>query len=400
MLSFYLLLKSLDARRKFVYSSYSGISFGLAIASKISSVYFLPLILSVFFFMFIKKKFRQVALVVPLFVVTSFLTWRFFDPKTFAADSLFRLDSNFIANIEQLRSFNDPIGWFPPAIQWIKTTPLLFPFENMMYWGLGMPIGLLLIISVLYVIHKTTEDLVELIKKHGLKGLLRIDAKNYFLTMIIIWTIAFFAYQGVQFVKAMRYFYILYPFFAMIISLTLSNLTQNKKIIIAVLLIASIYPISFMSIYYNDHARVQASEWIYENIPAGSTITCEHWDDCLPLALENKNIHIYQIETLELFHPDSPEKWIKINNQLERADYIIMSSNRLWGSIPTIPERYPLTSKFYNDLLSGDSKFEKQAVFTSRPTIPLFGIELIDDHADETFTVYDHPKVIIFKKSF
>ena len=74
--------------------------------------------------------------------------------------------------------------------------------------------------------------------------------------------------------------------------------------------------------------------------------------------------------------------------------------------------------------LNGSLGFSKIVEFTSRPNIPipgmktcitppfvrygivaltaqecpLAGISFVDDYADETFTVYDHPKVIIFKK--
>jgi len=40
------------------------------------------------------------------------------------------------------------------------------------------------------------------------------------------------------------------------------------------------------------------------------------------------------------------------------------------------------------------------AEFTSYPHIKIGSkqLEIIDDKADESFTVYDHPKIMIFKK--
>lgn len=76
-----------------------------------------------------------------------------------------------------------------------------------------------------------------------------------------------------------------------------------------------------------------------------------------------------------------------------------MSSNRLWGSIPKVPEKYPIAAKFYKDLFSEKLGFKKVAEITSYPTIPILNILLPDNTADKSFTVYDHPKVIVFKKS-
>ena len=74
-----------------------------------------------------------------------------------------------------------------------------------------------------------------------------------------------------------------------------------------------------------------------------------------------------------------------------------MSSNRLYGSIPRLPMRYPMTTMYYKSLFDGSLGFEKVAEITSRPQ--LFGIEIADDNAEEAFTVYDHPKVLIYKKT-
>jgi hypothetical protein len=70
----------------------------------------------------------------------------------------------------------------------------------------------------------------------------------------------------------------------------------------------------------------------------------------------------------------------------------------LWGSIPKVPEIYPLTSGFYQDLFAGKLGFTKVAEITSYPTIPVFNIPISDDSAEEAFTVFDHPKVLIYKR--
>jgi hypothetical protein len=124
-----------------------------------------------------------------------------------------------------------------------------------------------------------------------------------------------------------------------------------------------------------------------------------------------------------MYAEDTPEKWADINQKLSDADYVIISSNRQYGSLTGIPLRYPQTYIFYQELFNGRLNFVKVAEFTSRPRLPLPGVSLcltgptgygnisrptlqcgqngiifVDDFADESWTVYDHPKVTIFKR--
>ena len=171
-------------------------------------------------------------------------------------------------------------------------------------------------------------------------------------------------------------------------------------------LILLVWPLSFMNIYTKPNTRILASQWINQNIPVGSTLAIEHWDDSLPL-LEQQN---YKMITLSLYDPDTSAKWDLVNQQLSQTDYIIIASNRLYTPLMKLTDCkklpvgrcYAQTAEYYKKLFDGSLGFEKVAEFKSYPKLsfPLvkWEHEINDSTADESFTVYDHPKVIIFKK--
>jgi YYY domain-containing protein len=144
------------------------------------------------------------------------------------------------------------------------------------------------------------------------------------------------------------------------------------------------------------------------------------WDDGLPLRTDGYDAYggIYQKNlTFEMYWEDNQEKLNRFISTLFKSDYIFISSNRQWGTTTRVPERYPLTTRFYQELMGcpteeqiyecysiakpgmyqGKLGFDLVKVFDSYPKIGNF--EMNDQYADEAFTVYDHPKVLIFKKS-
>jgi len=135
-------------------------------------------------------------------------------------------------------------------------------------------------------------------------------------------------------------------------------------------------------------------------IPDENIILSEHWDDALPLSIQ-KSQKRFTIYELPVFGPDNPQKWNEMGALLEKGDYLILSSNRGWGSIPTVQERYPQMTLFYKELFADKLEYKKIATFTSYPSLNYLGIPITfpDDNAEEAFTVYDHPKVMIFKKT-
>jgi len=360
-------------------------AFGLALACKISALYFVPII---FIFLFIHRPKKFLLITVCCLLIT-FITFRVFQPYSFSG--LFTPNPQFISNLNELKQMAKPQIYFPPSVQWIGITPILFPLKNIIFWGVGLPFCFLFVFSI---IKKTNNKLF----------------------IPLAWVSILLIAQGVQSNPMLRYFLPIYPALALVVTF------HKSKIFKLFLIFHIIYALSYLSIYSVPNSRVQATTWINNNIEPNEVITSEYWDDALPLGFSK-----FQSKELHLYDPDTPEKWQVIDDQLASADYIIMSSNRLWSSIPRVPQHFPQTSKFYQDLFSGKLDFQLEKSFTSYPgfRLPIAqcfflgpsnypgvsnrwfettscdnpGIYFRDDTAEESFTVYDHPQVLVFKKS-
>lgn len=367
----------------------SAIFLGLALASKITAVFLLPLVL--FFITYTlwgkpnKASILKITGFALLFGLISYLALRLTDPYLFQNSSFFdvRISSLFIDNIKSLTYWSRPDAWYPPGVQWLNKSAF-FPLFNIAFFGLGLPFFALVLAGI---------------------GILILRFRKTLLLPILIWVVLVLTHQSLQVSKTMRYFLILYPYFAIFAGIGFYTLTRRWKNLFRGLLIltVSIWTLFFFSIYTKNHSRVEASEWIYQNIPENSVILSEYWDDALPLRIDNPTLpqKEFTIQQLYVFDPDTEEKWQKMNSTLDGGDYYILSSNRAWGSIPTAPERYPRMSKFYKDLFAGKLKYKEIKQFTSYPSLKYLGIPLTipDDFSEEAFTVNDHPKVIIFQNT-
>jgi hypothetical protein len=170
------------------------------------------------------------------------------------------------------------------------------------------------------------------------------------------------------------------------------------------------YALILASIYALPHTWITASEWIYRAVPAGSHLAVEEWDMALPLPLNvdgrERRIEEYEVRTLPLYdEPDDTAKWSTLAADLSDSEYLIVASRRLYGSIPRLPGRYPVTSRYYGLLFDGELGFELSGEFTrgpvwlNPPLPPLPGAIPAWLVPDESFVVYDHPRVLIFRNT-
>lgn len=189
-------------------------------------------------------------------------------------------------------------------------------------------------------------------------------------------------------------------------NLSLKIKTFNFALVFALctLIFALVLPgISYLFIYQNPDVRFQASEWIYKNIPTGTKILSETANVIdLPVEIKSEKLKVknYKLTSFNFYDLDADKKLQEdLGNLIPRAEYIIVPSRRIFKNDPK--EKYPLLNEYYQRLFSGKLGFKEIAEFTSYPKIELFGkkiAEFPDEDAEETWTVFDHPVIRIYKK--
>jgi YYY domain-containing protein len=237
--------------------------------------------------------------------------------------------------------------------------------------------------------------------------------------ILAFWVAIYFLFMGRQFSLYMRYFLPLYGPLAIFAAYLLFDIWKAaqegsfgwlgarlprmrvaltraaKASVVAVVALTVLWGLSYVNIYTQPVTRVEASHWMHQNIPADSVIVNEAWDDALPFP--DPAGRSYRGLTLNIVDADSPEKLAQMVDTLDEATHIAITSNRNYGSLTRVPAAYPVTVRYYDALFKGELGFRKLAAFTSYPG--LFGIRISDDSAEESFTVYDHPKVLLFEKT-
>lgn len=428
----------------------TGLFFGLALASKISVFTFgLVVVLVATYRVWrvwetsrsgrrLAVSAEQALVRVALTLVVAFLAFRFAQPDAFAGPNLLQIapSERWLRNLDEVRRTVSGEVDFPPGHQWANRTMLWYPWQNTVLWGMGLPLGLAASAG------------------WALAGWRLVRRREWAHLVPFAWVTVLFLHQGTQWVKSIRYILPIYPALALLAAWLLvwlwdgardwaqelarqqereqvregarerkrtrSNMrravpgpaqllarlrawTPRWAATLLVIVVAGtlLWALAFISIYTRPHSRIQASRWIYDNIPQGKALGNEHWDDALPLRMDGKDPYaqdsgIYRGVEMKWFDEDTPEKLEAALDWLDQADYIVLSSNRVYDSIPRLPMRFPMTMRYYQHLFNGDFGFRRVAEFTSYPQV--LGIQFPDQSSEETFTVYDHPRVQIFQK--
>jgi 4-amino-4-deoxy-L-arabinose transferase-like glycosyltransferase len=211
-----------------------------------------------------------------LTVLAALLTFRLTQPMAFRAvtgdTTLLTLQPNpdWIESMKVAQMESDGIGGGPPGEQWVGRTVILFPLVNMVLWGMGLPLGAAAWGGWLAAFWQWLRY------GRGWRAHL----------LPLVWVGGDFFFLATRWVKSVRYFLPIYPFLCLLAAWGLLALWQRFEkapllrraapaALLALVTLGTLaWATSFMSaIYWTDHTRLQATEWILQNVPAPINLT-------------------------------------------------------------------------------------------------------------------------------
>jgi YYY domain-containing protein len=321
--------------------------------------------------------------------------------------------STFLGNISDQGQMVRRINDWPFTRQYVDTGKYWYQIFQLGFWGVGPVMGLTIWIGL------------------GAGVVFAWFSRRKTDLVIMAWVIPYLLITGWFDVKFMRYMLPLVPFLVIYgarlmwwIGDTLVAIWPQRRYLVAVpaalmLIFTAQYALSFMAIYSGTHPAQAASTWLEANAAPGSKVVQEHWEEGTPHVAGLGYVH----EQLPLYDPDSLAKFTKISDLLVESDYLVLYSNRLWGTLPRLPDRYPYSTTYYEKLFGGELGYElafadtrlvqalgvtfREDQFARVPFAPPNGFEqpsgklltISPGWADESFSVYDHPQVLIFKNT-
>ena len=260
-----LLLWQETRKSRFLFEScIGGVLLGCALACKISAVFFVLFPCSVLMIRMIKKekvqKYWRFYSLCGLFLFLLFLAYAFriFQPYAFQTSNLpdFSLNPKWLAGIRELNRQSGGFIAFPPAWQWVDR-PFYFVFKNLALYGLGIPLTIILCWGLIQTCIITYRE------------------RNGFLIILSGGIFLFLIWQSTQFSQMIRYFLPVCPLLFVLTGSIYAYRYRSRRseiwkcFLTGFLLTASLFrAAAFSVIYHSPHTRVQASEWIYANIPS------------------------------------------------------------------------------------------------------------------------------------
>ena len=364
--------------------------------------------------------------------------------------------SRFLGDFNEQSEMVRRIRDYPYTRQYIDTTPYWYHIRQLATWGLGWPLGAVAWAGLLYAslrgmrprhglvylgtgwvlpmaVLLYSNSIVSIVLASGIAfaalvaTLPRRSPESRSDVLLLSWVAPYFLITGALEVKFLRYMLPITPIlvlwgsrmlFALWDLVTPLRPSLRPWLIaglVGLLGVTGFYALSYIAVYGEPHTGVRTSQWINANVDRGSTILMEHWEEGLP------NMGGYEVKRMPLYNDDHSSKLRQMSQDLARADLLVFFSNRLYGTIPRLPERYPITTEYYNMLFSGELGYELADIETAYPR--LAGVTFVDDtfgrpglpkpgvlsthqqiglavnlgFADESFSVYDHPMGLVFR---
>jgi 4-amino-4-deoxy-L-arabinose transferase-like glycosyltransferase len=282
------------------------------------------------------------------------------------------------------------------TLQFVKSRPVLFQLIKIFPWVLGLPMYFLFLVALLYLFFR---GLCLLSYSSGFR-LLKSLISNPWLIVYLFW-LPWFLFNAFLFSKWVRFMIPVVPFLILLIVELIKELEvriEKRRSLLFLLygyLLLSVAPgILFLKVYFFPDTRVYASEWMSKNLPQDTIVLSESGNVVdLPL-FGRKNFRVINFDFYHL--EDSQERQEELDSLVQKADYILLPSRRVFANYIPLASQLPQTAEFYQKLFSGKLGFvllKEFKIFNGWEEV-LLGSDLT---SEETWTVFDHPTIRLFK---
>lgn len=270
----------------------------------------------------------------------------------------------------------------------VHTLPYLHHWTHLWPLGVGWPLTLLFVLGLLHALRKP----------------------GHRKALILLWAAGYFALIGGLHAKPIRYLLPLLPLLAVLAAdacVRLGGLRRSpwlRRLAIgaaaAALVHGTAYGVAFAGLYTREDSRLQAARWIDEQVPAGSRIGVETGAFSMRGLVDRGKYGVRTFNTVLLFEARgyaicrTELAWLR--DQFQDLDYLAILEENRYRQFTAVPEMIPGAAAFYRALVDGELGFDRVRRFRRYPS--LGGLEFRDDGSEPSFTGYDHPAVMVFRK--
>ena len=265
----------------------------------------------------------------------------------------------------------------------MNSIPVLFQLQYVYPFLLNPVLEIIFLISFIFLLIKSAKD------------------KNVKIVLLLLFFLFQFIPQAFLFAKWTRYMVSTLPFIYIIVAYFIYHFLSKQfriNLSIALVLISFLFSLSFAkTAYFNKDTRISAYEWMKTRVKSNNLILSEAYDlGILPFNQFFSQISLFNFYDLDTI-PMAQSK-TTLDVALEKNNYIVLPSPRVFRNRLANPTNFPAGHKFYKDLISDKLGYRK---IYETPCDILCKIAYLGDpvfNIEETITVFDRPTVYIFKK--
>lgn len=373
--------------RSWLWALVAGATVGASLAVKISSLaLLLPLVVAIACALAGSKVRKTLWLVVPV-ALGGILAFGLGQPWAFEGGRPWSgsLNPEYLRGLSEQIAMVSGLSDLPYVRIYAPTAPLIYSLRELSLWGLGPA----LVVAFLWASARGTFIIFRRWSRflHG-----RVSGASILLALLLAWVIPMAFRLSTLEVKFLRYWAPLMIPMALLTAWLLARLrgVSGRRIRTVVLGLSAVWGVAYLWAFVEPHPFATGAPWLRTVVGRSDVVAWEHWDEHLAgIGAEGVTLESYNL-------PDDDAKVEAWCMTLARADWVVLTSNRVRRTVLANPDRYERTARLYRMLLAGEAGFEVAATASRGPR--LAGLRAPVQRADESFVNYEFPRLVVLRR--